>query len=127
MNKNIFSLAIVALFTSIVFVTEQIVAGIPNVQLTVFLLIFYTRVLGFKKTLIIVVLHTFLDNVYNGTLMFHLVIPMTIGWSLIPILLSTVFKRFNTTLTLSIFAFVFGFIYGIIFIPFVSLTFNMPM
>lgn len=127
MRKSIFDLTIVAIFTGILFTIEQGLAFIPNVQLTVFLLVLYTKTIGFKKTLLIAIIHTLLDNLYNGTMLFHLVIPMMIGWSLIPILLSTVFRKFESAFSLSIFAFMFGFIYGWIFIPFVAYTFGYPI
>jgi len=107
-----------AIFTAIIFVVEQALSFIPNVQLTVFLFVLYTRLIGSKKTLFIVVVHTLLDNIYMGTLIWHLVIPMMMGWSLIPILLGTVFKKVQGVVGLSIFALGFGFIYGIMFIPF---------
>jgi hypothetical protein len=127
LKKSIFDLSIIAIFTGIIFSVEQVLAFIPNIQLTVFLMILYTRVLGFKKTLFIAVLHTLMDNIYNGTLMVHMVIPMMMGWSLIPILLSTIFKKFESAISLASFAFLFGFIYGIIFIPFASYTFGYPI
>jgi hypothetical protein len=124
MRKSIFDIAIIAIFTGIVFAVEQVLAFIPNVQLTVFLLILYTRLLGGRKTFFIALLHTIMDNIYNGTLLAHMVIPMAMAWSFIPLTLSTIFKRFKSSFSLTIFAFVFGFVYGIIFIPFSVYTYG---
>ncbi|MDY0211042.1 MAG: hypothetical protein RBQ91_06550 [Acholeplasma sp.] len=127
MTKSIFELALIAIFTGILFAVEQVLAFIPNVQLTVFLLILYTRIFGGKKTFFIALLHTLMDNIYNGTLMMHMVIPMAIAWSLIPLMLSTIFKRFNSSVSLALFAFLFGFLYGMIFIPFSVFTYGYPL
>lgn len=127
MRIRIFDLVVIAIFTAIIFVVEQALSMIPNVQLTVFFLVLYTRLLGSKKTLFIVVVHTLLDNMYMGTLIWHLVIPMMIGWSLIPILLGTVFKKADSILALTLFAFGFGFLYGIVFIPFQAYVWGYDM
>jgi hypothetical protein len=116
-----------AIFTAIIFVVEQALSFIPNVQLTVFLFVLYTRLIGSKKTFFIVVVHTLLDNIYMGTLIWHLVIPMMMAWSLIPILLGTVFKKVQGVVGLTIFAFGFGFIYGIMFIPFQAYVWGYDM
>lgn len=118
MRIRIFDLVVIAIFTAIIFVVEQALSMIPNVQLTVFFFVLYTRLLGSKKTLFIVVVHTLLDNLYMGTLIWHLVTPMMIGWSLIPILLGTVLKKAQSVIALTLFAFGFGFLYGMTFIPF---------
>jgi hypothetical protein len=124
---RIFDLVVMAIFTAIIFVVEQALSFIPNVQLTVFLLILYTRLIGSKKTIFIVIIHTLLDNIYMGTLIWHLVVPMMFGWSLIPILLGTIFKKVQGVVGLSIFAFGFGFIYGMTFIPFQSYVWGYNM
>ncbi len=118
MKLKLMDIIVISMFTAIVFTVEQAISFIPNIQLTVFFFILYTRLLGFKKTMIIVILHTIADNLYVGTFNPFFVIPMLIAWSLIPILLSTVFKKFKGVNSLTIFAFFFGFVYGWIFIPF---------
>ncbi|MDX9807833.1 MAG: hypothetical protein RBS87_04630 [Acholeplasma sp.] len=127
MRIRIFDLVVMAIFTAIIFVVEQALSFIPNVQLTVFLFVLYTRLIGSKKTFFIVVVHTLLDNIYMGTLIWHLVIPMMMAWSLIPILLGTVFKKVQGVVGLTIFAFGFGFIYGIMFIPFQAYVWGYDM
>ena len=105
MRIRIFDLVVISIFTAIIFVVEQALSFIPNVQLTVFFFILFTKLIGYKKTLFIVILHTLLDNMYMGTMIWHLVVPMMFGWSLIPILLGTVFKKVDGILGLSLFAF----------------------
>lgn len=127
MRIRIFDLVVISIFTAIIFVVEQALSFIPNVQMTVFFFILFTKLIGSKKTLLIVILHTILDNMYMGTLIWHLVIPMMFGWSLIPILLGTVFKKVEGVFGLSFFAFGFGFMYGIVFIPFQAYVWGYDM
>ena len=46
-------LTIIAVFSAILFVQELSLSFIPNIQLTVFLLVLYSKVFGLKKTCII--------------------------------------------------------------------------
>ncbi len=125
MKLKLMDIIIISMFTAIVFTVEQAISFIPNIQLTVFFFILYTRLLGFRKTMIIVVLHTIADNIYMGTIMNPFIVtPMLIAWSLIPTLLSTIFKSFKGVISLTIFAFFFGFVYGWIFIPFTMYVWN---
>lgn len=124
MKARVIDLTVIAILTVVIFVQEQALTILPNIQLTVLLFILYSRLLGTKKTLIIVFLHTFADNIYQGSLSPFLVIPMLLAWSLIPILINTIFKKLKSPIWLSVFAFCFGFIYGMMFIPFVTYQFG---
>ena len=64
------------------------------------------------------VVHTLADNLVYGSLMPMTLIPMLLGWSLIPILLNTVFKRINKTVYLALFGFFYSYLYGFLYIPF---------
>ena len=56
-------ITIIAIFAAILFVQEQLLTFLPNVQLTVFLIVLYSKVFGLSKTLIIILIHTILDNI----------------------------------------------------------------
>ena len=96
--KKVIDLAVIAMLTVIVFTVEQALAFIPNIQLTVLLFIVYTKIVGFKKTMVIILLHTMADNLYNGSLNPFIFTPMLLAWSMIPVLLSTVFRKFDSPL-----------------------------
>lgn len=109
-------ITIIAVFSAILFIQEQLFAFIPNVQLTVFLLVLYSKVFGFKKTIVIVFIHVLLDNIVNGSLNLVYFPFMLIGWSLIPIGLHTVFKKVNGELPLAFLGVLFSFLYCFMFI-----------
>lgn len=115
MNKTK-DLVIIAIFSAILFVQEEVLTFLPNIQLTVFLLILYSKMLGFNKTMMIIVIHVILDNLVLGS--FNLVYTpfMLLGWALIPILLNTVFKHLKTSFELAFFAILAALLYSWVYL-----------
>jgi energy-coupling factor transport system substrate-specific component len=111
--------ALIAVCSAILFVQQLALSFLPNIQFTTLLVILYTKVLGFKKTTLIIVIHVIIINILSpyGPLMPMYIPSMFIGWMLIPIGLSTIFKKLNSAYALAIFGFFFGFVYGWMFIP----------
>ena len=60
-------LTLIALLATIIFVQEQMLAFLPNIQLTVFLLVLYSKKIGFIRTSIICLIHVVLDNMVMGS------------------------------------------------------------
>lgn len=110
-------ITLMAILTTILFVQEQAFTFLPNIQLTVMLLVLYTKTLGMKKTMIIVVIHTILDNLIMGS--FHLLFVglMLLGWLLIPLLLGTVFKRVENVIALAFLGILFSFLFCWVMLP----------
>lgn len=119
-KSTIKDLTIIVVAASILFVQQLALSFIPNVQFSVLLLILYTKVLGFKKTSLIIVIHVLAVNLFSplGPVVPTLIPAMFIAWMLIPILLSTVFKKVESAIYLSLIGFVYGFVYGWVYIPF---------
>lgn len=111
--------ALIAVLASILFVQQIALSFLPNIQVTTLLIVLYSKIIGFKKTSLIIIIHVFAINILSP---FGPVIPMQVpamllGWLLIPILLHTVFKKLNSAWTLAVFGFFFGFVYGWMYIP----------
>lgn len=121
-NKKVLSvrdIAIVAILTAILFVMEQVLSLIPNVQLTVLLLMIFAKKLGILKSSIIILIHSFLDNLVSGSFNILIVIFMIIGWELIPLLVNTLFKKVDSIISISLVGVLFSFLYSWIYmIPF---------
>jgi len=120
--------ALIAILSAILLVQQVALSFLPNVQTTVLLLVLYTRVLGFKKTTLIIFIHVIL---YNTLSPFGAVIPlhfisMFVGYMMIPILLNTVFKRLESPLQLAMAGLLFGFLYGWAFIPISVFVLDIP-
>ncbi|MBU1020290.1 MAG: hypothetical protein KJ847_03680 [Firmicutes bacterium] len=114
----------IAISIAIIFTQEQLLMFLPNIQFTVLLIIVFTSVYSFKETMILITGYVFLDSMYMGGLNPFFVTPMLIAWYLIPISYHTILRKTNNEIALSIFAFVFGIVYGLIFIPFQMIQFG---
>lgn len=109
-------IVLISILASIVFVLEQVLVFIPNVQLTFLLFVVFSKVLKTKKTLLIILIHVLLDNLFMSSfnLMF---IPFTLlSYSLIPILLNTVFIKIEDEVKLAFISICFTIIYGLMFV-----------
>ena len=90
-KQIILKIVTTALLTAIIFVQEELLTFIPNVQLTVLLLVVYGAYCGPKWGTAIVLMHVFLDNLIMGSLTIYIVLPMFVGWEII--LLASYFVR----------------------------------
>ncbi len=111
--KNI---CFIALFAVFLFVQEQALAFLPNIQLTFFFIILFSKILGFKKTVFIVVIYFLLDCFITGSLIPVYIAFQLLGWLCIPLLLSTVFKKVQSNLALAFLAALFSLLYSWIMI-----------
>ena len=101
-TRLIKNIVLISILTAILFVQEQILSFLPNIQLTILLIIVFSKTLGFKKTTIIVTIHTILDSIFFGSFSLVYFVPMLLGWLTIPLLLTTIFKKVESPLILSI-------------------------
>lgn len=108
------NLVLIALLTSILFLQEQLLSFLPNVQLTVFLFVLYSKKLGFATTSMICLIYVLLDVITMGSSSFLFLPFMLIGWLIIPLLLNTVFKKVESYIILSLLGILFAFIYSFV-------------
>ena len=105
-----------AVLTSILFVQEQLLTFLPNIQLTFLLIILYSKVIKLRGTLIIVTIHVFLDNLLNGSLTVLTTIPMFIGYIQIPLIIKFLFKNAKKPLFLASYGVLASIVYSIAFL-----------
>ena len=109
-------ITLIALLATIIFVQEQLLAFLPNIQLTVFLFVLYSKKIGFVRTSIICLIHVVLDNmVFGGFNIFYMPF-MFIGWLIIPITLNTLFKKVESNIVLAFLGIIYALIYSWLFI-----------
>lgn len=108
-------IAIYAILTTILFVQEQVLSFLPNIQLTVFLIVTYTKVLGVVPTIIITIVHVLLDCILSGSISPIITLPMLVGWLIIPITLGTLFKSVKNPLILALFGILYSICYSMCF------------
>lgn len=129
MNRHVKEISLLAIATSVLIVQEMLLSFLPNIQLTTLLILVYTSVFGFQKTSIIVTVHVIIDNLLYGSIgMLHVWIPMLIGWQLIVILFYLLSQRTKNIYVYAITGYLFGHLYGMIFVPFQALLLSVdPM
>ena len=103
--------ALLAMFTAILFIQEEALTFLPNIQLTVFLLVLYSKRLGFIRTSIIIFIHVILDNLVMGSFSIIWTPAMYVGWMLIPIVLCTIGKKIENFVVLAIMGAILSFTY----------------
>ena len=111
-NLKVKDIALMAIFTAILFVQEQLLNFIPNVSLTIFLMVLFSKKLGFIKSMIIITSHVLLDNLFMSSFNVVFVGFSLLGYYVIPISLNTVFKKVNNNIILGILGFCFALIYS---------------
>ncbi len=115
---NVKRLILIAMCTTVLFVQEQMLMIVPNVQFTTLLIVLYASMFRFRETVAIVVVYVLLDNMFMSS--FHPLYtpPMFIGWLTIPVMYHTLLRKTKREMTLAFFGLFFGFYYGWVFIPF---------
>ena len=73
----------IAMFIAIIFAQEEALTVVPNVQLTVLLLMVYGAVVGPLWGTVIVLVHCLFDNLFMASLRPEVFIPMAIGWEIV--------------------------------------------
>ena len=109
-------ITIIAFFSAILFIQEQLLSFLPNVQLTVFLIVLYSKVFKLWRTLIIIFIHTLLDNILMSSLSIYYFPFMLLGWSVIPIIINLLFKNNDNPIVLALIGMGCSFIYCWMFI-----------
>lgn len=110
-------IARVAIASSILFVQEELLTFIPNVQLSQFLITFYTFTFGLCDTFLIVSIHVILDNIALGSMSLLYTPAMWIGWLLLPTMLSLVKKvdkLWLTVIVVGIHAFLYSWCFAFV-------------
>ena len=114
--KSTKDIAIIAIMTTILFVQEQLLSSLPGIQLSVFLIVLYSKKFGLAKTSLIVFLHVMLDNFYMSSFSLMYTPTMLIGWLIIPLTLCTIFKKIESPIWLGVLGIIYAFIYSWLFI-----------
>ncbi len=127
-SKTLKELTLMVVCASILFVQQIALSFIPNVSFTVLLVVLYTKLLGFKKTSLILIVHVAAINLLSpfGPIVPTLIPAMFIAWMLIPILLTTLLRKVESAIWLSLFGLIYGFVYGWVYIPFTVFLLDTP-
>ena len=79
---------------SILFVQEELLTFIPNVQLTFFLVVLYATTIPILDSTLIVLIHVLLDNLFMSSFNLYCMVPQFLGL-IITLFLARLFKNKN--------------------------------
>ncbi|MGM9970801.1 MAG: hypothetical protein ACI35W_00125 [Anaeroplasmataceae bacterium] len=92
-NMTVRHMCILSFMTVLLFVQEEVLSFIPNIQFTFLLIALYTSVFGLRYTYMIIFVHVILDNLVMGSLNPIVVIPMLLGYMIYSTLIYLVRKK----------------------------------
>lgn len=100
MRKELDRLIQISMMTSIVVVLEKMLEGIPNVQLTVVLLMSFIYFLSLPESLLLATAYTLLDILLGGVSLYA--IPMIIAWNFFALITYLAKGKFKTLLIIGL-------------------------
>lgn len=109
-------LVLLAFLSAILTIQEEVLTFLPNIQLTVFLLVLYSKKLKIHETLLVITLHVLFDNLILGSFNFYYTPFMWMGWAMIPVLSNTVFKKCESSFSLACTGILYSLLYSWIFV-----------
>lgn len=113
---SVFDIALIAILSSLIFIQEELLSFLPNIQFTIFLIVLFSKKLGLLRTSLIVIIHVILDNLFMNSFNIIYTPWMLIGWLLIPLTLCTVFKGVESNVWLACLGILYSIIYCMLFI-----------
>lgn len=117
---KVYDLALISVLTAILFIQEQLLAFLPNFQLTFFLLILYAKKLSFKQSVFITITYVLIDGFITSSIGLIYTPSILIGLLIIPITIHTIFKHVESSIKLAFISIIYSLIYSWLFIiPFV--------
>ena len=104
------NIVLIAFLSALLVVSKEALSMIPNVEVVTLLLIVYTKILGYKKTLYITFIFTTIQAIiyppHTWIITYYLV------WPLLVLGTSLILKTTNSSFGLAIYAAIFGLSFG---------------
>ena len=98
---TVLDIVLMALLAAILMLQKELMSFLPNISLTVFLILLYAKCLGFGRTAVIVTVYLLLDSVLWASLNPIFTTAQWIGWMLGPLLYCTAFKKTENNIVLA--------------------------
>ncbi len=87
-------LCILVVLTTILFVQEELLTFLPNIQLTFLLVVVYGATIGIRDGILVILVHVLLDNLFMGSFNIYCMAPQFLGLT-ITLCLARLFKNKN--------------------------------
>ncbi|MBU1145755.1 MAG: hypothetical protein KJ971_07910 [Firmicutes bacterium] len=114
-KHTIRNITLSAMLLAVLIVQEELLIFLPNIQFTVVLLMVYAAILPYSMLISLTVGYVIIDSLIMGSFNMLYVVPMLIGWILL-VLVSKKLQHQKIWILIMV-SFIFGFVYGWLFIP----------
>ncbi len=124
-KKRTRGIILAAILIAFLVVQEEVLTLIPNVQLTVMLIMLYAYFMPYEILLPLILAYVIIDNMFMGSLNLLYTPAMVFAWMFLGVISRLIRNKKDYILVL--FALFFGFFYGWTFIPAQMLTYGIKI
>ena len=108
-------ITLIGILSAILFLVDQVLSFVPFLQLTMLLIILFSKKLGLIKTSLIIIAFITLDYLIVGFDILFFTFTL-IGWLIVSVLSTTLFKKSNKIWMIAVQSILFSFLYSWIYI-----------
>lgn len=103
--------ALLGILTAILYLVDQVLSFVPFLQLSMLLIILFSRKMGTLKTSIIVIIYVILEYIGAGFNLLFFIFSV-IGWLFVPLLTNFLFRKTKSVISIALQGVLFSFLYS---------------
>lgn len=104
-------IALLGILTAILYLVDQVLSFVPFLQLSMLLIILFSRKMGALKTSIIVIIYVILEYIGAGFNLLFFIFSV-IGWLFVPLLTNFLFRKTKSVISIALQGVLFSFLYS---------------
>lgn len=104
-------IALLGILTAILYLVDQVLSFVPFLQLSMLLIILFSRKMGTLKTSIIVIIYVILEYIGVGFNLLFFIFSV-IGWLFVPLLTNFLFRKTKSLISIALQGVLFSFLYS---------------
>lgn len=104
-------IALLGILTAILYLVDQVLSFVPFLQLSMLLIILFSRKMGTLKTSIIVIIYVILEYIGAGFNLLFFIFSV-IGWLFVPLLTNFLFRKTKSVISIALQGVLFSFLYS---------------
>lgn len=103
--------ALLGILNAILYLVDQVLSFVPFLQLSMLLIILFSRKMGALKTSIIVIIYVILEYIGAGFNLLFFIFSV-IGWLFVPLLTNFLFRKTKSVISIALQGVLFSFLYS---------------
>ena len=103
--------ALLGILNAILYLVDQVLSFVPFLQLSMLLIILFSRKMGTLKTSIIVIIYVTLEYIGAGFNLLFFIFSV-IGWLFVPLLTNFLFRKTKSVISIALQGVLFSFLYS---------------